>query len=151
MLSNLTKLRMEFRKKAMRDKSDRLAIVGRDLLITLCGELETANKTSGKDLTDVAIFKKVKSYIATAEENMKNGMDKESCTIEIDILTAFLNEHMPKQLTPGELNEAIQAAILEVDAQTMKDMGKVMGIMNKNHSGLFDGGQVSQIVKSRLQ
>ena len=143
-IDELKKQRMDFRKMAMRDKESVTAKVGKELLTTLIGELDTA--AMAKDLSDADVIKKIKSYIVNAEENKKMGMDSDRCECEIDLLNCFL----PRQLSVQELTTAITAAITEVNATSMQDMGKVMGKLKENHAGLFDGGQASGIIKNLL-
>jgi len=49
-----------------------------------------------------------------------------------------------------EITEAIKAIIAESGASSMKDMGKVMGMANKQMAGKADGGLISQVVKQLL-
>ena len=57
---------------------------------------------------------------------------------------------MPKALSPEELEAEIKAVIAEVGATSMKDMGKVMGIVSKKLAGRADGKAISTIVKQLL-
>ena len=66
--------------------------------------------------------------------------------VEIAILQAFL----PKQLSESELDEAIKAIIAITNAQSIKDMGKVIGQMKAKYSGQVDMGIVSTKVKALL-
>ena len=65
---------------------------------------------------------------------------------EIKIIERFL----PKALSADETNEAIKAAIAETGATSMKDMGKVMGILRAKYAGQMDFGAVSGMIKSLL-
>ena len=65
---------------------------------------------------------------------------------EIKIIERFL----PKALSADETNEAIKAAIAETGAESMKDMGKVMGILRAKYAGQMDFGAVSGMIKSLL-
>lgn len=65
---------------------------------------------------------------------------------EIDIITGFL----PKQLSEAETKAAIDAAIAETGASSMKDMGKVIALLRQNHAGQMDFGKASGLVKAAL-
>ncbi len=65
---------------------------------------------------------------------------------ELDILMSY----MPQQINPGEAKAAVQAAILEANAQGPKDMGKVMGILKSQLAGKADFSALSAIVKEML-
>lgn len=61
-----------------------------------------------------------------------------------------MQEYLPKQLTEDEIAVEVKKVIEETGAFTMKDMGKVMGIINKRFAGQVDGKVVSIIVKNAL-
>lgn len=61
-----------------------------------------------------------------------------------------MQEYLPKQLTEDEIAVEVKKVIEETGASTMKDMGKVMGIINKRFAGQVDGKVVSIIVKNAL-
>ncbi|VDN46107.1 Aspartyl-tRNA amidotransferase [Petrocella atlantisensis] len=65
---------------------------------------------------------------------------------EIDILMTYL----PKQLSDDEVYEIVSKTIEELGATSMKDMGKVMGVLSDELSGKADTKLVSQLVKKRL-
>ena len=57
---------------------------------------------------------------------------------------------MPEQLSDEEVAAAVEAAISQSGAQSMKDMGKVMGILKGQLQGKADMGKVSGIIKAKL-
>jgi uncharacterized protein YqeY len=63
---------------------------------------------------------------------------------------AIIERFLPKQLSEAELDAAVKAAIAEVGAQGMKDMGRVMAALKERHAGQMDGAKASQIVKRSL-
>ena len=65
---------------------------------------------------------------------------------EIEVIQEFL----PKPLSDDEINTIIEAAIADTGAESMRDMGKVMGIVKPQVQGRADVGQVSGRVKQRL-
>lgn len=70
--------------------------------------------------------------------------DKEQ--FELDLIT----EYLPAQLTAAEIDDHIEQAIGKVGAETMRDMGKVMGVLNTDMKGRADMAAVSAAVKARL-
>ena len=62
----------------------------------------------------------------------------------------IIKEYLPKPLTEEELNTVVKETIEEVGASTMKDMGKVMGMVSQKTNGRADGKVVSMIVKKLL-
>ena len=65
---------------------------------------------------------------------------------QIEVISQFL----PEQLSVEEAEKVIYEVIRSVGATSMKDMGKVMGIVNKNLAGKADGKLIAEIVKKRL-
>ncbi len=63
---------------------------------------------------------------------------------------SIINNYMPKQLNEEEIEVAVVKAIRDSGADSMKDMGKLMGILKGQLDGKADMGQVSQVIKSKL-
>ncbi len=63
---------------------------------------------------------------------------------------AIIEAYLPKQLSEEEVKLEIQGIISQVGAESMKDMGKVMGIATKKLAGKADGKIISGIVKELL-
>ena len=61
-----------------------------------------------------------------------------------------IKEYLPKPLTEEELNVIVKEVIEETGAVTMKDMGKVMGMVSQRTNGRADGKVISMIVKKLL-
>ena len=61
-----------------------------------------------------------------------------------------IEEFLPKQLTEDETDAAIAAAIAEVGAESIREMGKVMGELKAKYTGQMDFGSVGPKVKSKL-
>ncbi|WP_050931388.1 GatB/YqeY domain-containing protein [Aestuariivita boseongensis] len=65
---------------------------------------------------------------------------------EIEIIEEFL----PRQLSDEEVAAAVDEAISESGADSIRDMGKVMGALKSKYTGQMDFGQVGPMVKDRL-
>ncbi|KAA6302341.1 MAG: hypothetical protein EZS26_001454 [Candidatus Ordinivivax streblomastigis] len=63
---------------------------------------------------------------------------------------AVLEDYLPKQLSPEELEAQIQAIITQTGAGSAKDMGKVMGVATKALAGKTEGRLISETVKRLL-
>lgn len=62
----------------------------------------------------------------------------------------IIEEFLPKQLNADEAANAIDAAITEVGATSIRDMGKVMGVLKSKYTGRMDFGKAGPMVKDRL-
>lgn len=80
-------------------------------------------------------------YISAGRNDLADKEHKEMLIIK---------EYLPKPLTEEELNTIVKETIEEVGASTMKDMGKVMGMVSQKTNGRADGKVVSMIVKKLL-
>ena len=65
---------------------------------------------------------------------------------EIDVISQFL----PKQLERAEIELIISKIIAETGATTIKEMGKVMGLANKELAGKAEGKLIGEVVKSQI-
>ena len=63
---------------------------------------------------------------------------------------AWLNEYLPAQLSDAEIDALIKDAIAATGAASMKDMGKVMGILKPKAQGRTDMGALSARIKAAL-
>jgi hypothetical protein len=62
----------------------------------------------------------------------------------------FIKVYMPKQLSEAEIIEVLKPIIEQTGAESMKDMGKVMGMASKQLAGKADGKTISACVKQLL-
>lgn len=63
---------------------------------------------------------------------------------------AVIEEFLPRQLDAAEADAAIDKAIADVGADSIRDMGKVMGKLKERHAGQMDFGAVGPRVKDKL-
>lgn len=70
--------------------------------------------------------------------------EKEQAEIKV------IEEFLPRQLDGAEVEAAIAAAIAEVGATSIRDMGKVMGVLKARYTGQMDFGAVGPKIKDRL-
>jgi len=141
-------------KEAMKAKeADRLATLRlvnaaiKDKDIALRGTDQEADGVSDDDILGI-LGKMVKQRQESARAYEEGGRlelaEKELAEIK------DIEEFLPKQLTEDEAEAAIDAAIAEVGAQSIRDMGKVMGALKSKYTGQMDFGKTGPMVKSRL-
>lgn len=61
-----------------------------------------------------------------------------------------IEEYLPKQLSDAEVDDAIKAAIAESGAESIRDMGKVMGVLKSKYTGQMDFGKTGAAIKAIL-
>ena len=123
------------------------------LVVSAIKDAEIALRTKGqKEISDsdiTAILKKmIKQRNESCEVYKKAGRNEllENETKEIEVINAFL----PKQLSEEETKKICADVVKSVGASSMKDMGKVMGVLKSKHSDTLDFSKVSSIIKELL-
>lgn len=111
-------------------------------------------KTSGAkhDLTEETEMKLLQKLVKQRKDSLeiyeKEGREDLAQTEREEI--EVIERYLPKQLSEDELRVEIKKIIDEVGADSMKDMGKVMGAAQKKLAGKADGKTMSGIVKELL-
>lgn len=113
---------------------------------------ETAEKRAPGPLSadeDMKLLvKQAKQRRDSIAQFKENGREDLAATEieELEVIERFL----PKQLTEEELKAEVSKIIEATGASSMKDMGKVMGMANKQLAGRADGKAISALVKQML-
>ena len=107
------------------------------LLIEKSNDVENENKNKLLDFVDQT----KKTIPLLTNENLLENETK-----EIEVISLFL----PKQLSEDETKKICEEAIKSSGASSMKDMGKVMGILKSKHADSLDFSKVSLIIKEIL-
>ena len=124
------------------------------LVVSAIKDAEIAARTKGqKEMSDsdiMAILKKmIKQRNESCEVYKKAGRNEllDNEKKEIGVINLFL----PKQLSDEETKKICEDAVKSVGASSMKDMGKVMGILKSKHAQTIDFSKVSIIIKELLK
>jgi len=135
-------------KQAMRDRAkDRLTTIR--LILAAVKQQEVDRRVILEEAEILAILDKmVKQRRDSIEQFDKAGRDDLSSKekLEIEVIQAYL----PQPLSEQEISELITEAITSTKAESMRDMGKVMGILKPKMQGRADMGKVSGLIKSQL-
>ena len=133
-------------------KSDQLAArrardtVAASLLTTLYSEAATIGLNLGKrDSTDQEVIAVVKKFIKNIDECIAVVADPSTQLAEKKILQGYL----PNQLTEQQITDIVLNILSELD-DSMKNMGKVTGLLKAGYAGQYDGATASKIIKSLL-
>ncbi len=136
-------------KQAMRDKNEsRLSTLR--MLSAAIQRREVDERIQLDDTQVMAVIEKlVKQGRESIEQYVKGGRpelaDKEAAEI------AMFQAYLPQPLSEGEIDRLIIEAIADTGASSVKDMGKVMGVLKPKLQGRADMGQVGGKVKAKLQ
>ena len=124
----------------------------RDTLRMLLAEIQRFgidNKVEVNDAQVLQIINKMVKQRNDSIEQFTKGDRPDLAEIEkveLDILSAY----KPAQLDESEIIAKVKAAINETGAESMQDIGKVMGVLKGPLAGSADMGLVSKIVKDQL-
>ena len=113
---------------------------------------EIAARTTEGSVCDAEVLallgKMVKQRQESAKVYVQGGRaelaEKELAEVRV------IEEFLPKALTADEAAAAVDAAITEAGASSIKDMGKVMAVLKAKYTGQMDFGAVGAVLKARL-
>tara|TARA_B100001564_G_scaffold320335_1_gene298213 strand:- start:933 stop:1385 length:453 start_codon:yes stop_codon:yes gene_type:complete len=110
-------------------------------------------KTGSKDKVDEEIIHKIlQKMVKQRNESAKIFNDQnrnELAKIEIS-QAKIISEFLPDQLSEIELSVLIDSVIKDLNVESMKDMGKVISVVNQEASGKAEGRIIAEMVKSKL-
>ena len=111
-------------------------------------------KTSegAKELDDAAIVKIIQKLVKQRKESAEIYSQQNRPELAQNELAeaAVMERYLPKQLSEAEIEEKVKEIIAQVGAQSMADMGKVMGVATKALAGQADGKVISARVRKLL-
>ena len=121
-------------------------------LRNLIGKVKAKQIDSGKTLTDDECIK----VMATSAKQLKDSIHQyknggrddlaENEAFELSIVERYL----PEQMSEDDVRAIVQKTIADVGAESMKDMGKVMGVAMQAVGGEADGSIVQKMVREEL-
>ena len=124
------------------------------LILSGIKDLDITNRSglNKKDTDDSDISKLLKKMIKQRNESIevykKNNRD-DLLKIEQNEIV-ILSEYLPKQLTEEETKKLCSSIVSKLEAKSIKDMGKIMGELKKNHSDSVDFSIAGKIIKEIL-
>ncbi len=135
-------------KEAMRAKDT----AKRDTLRNINAAIKQIEVDERRELSDADVEAILMKYAKQREDAMAQFKDagrddlvaKEQAELEL------VKSYLPEPMDDAELEETLKGIISEVDAQSMKDMGKVMAKAKEVIGSRADGGRISQTVKRLL-
>ena len=140
-------------KNSLKSK-DKIEISTYRLILSGIKDLEISNRSGPKkkETEDNDVKQLIKKMIKQRNESIdiyKKNNRADLLAIEereVNILSSYL----PKQLSDDETKDVCKKIINETNAQSIKDMGKVMGILKKNYSDNLDFSKAGAILKEML-
>ena len=140
-------------KQAMKDKATarlstiRLisaAIKDRDIAVRADGNHDGVDDTEVLAILGKMVRQRQESARTYEEASRLDLSERELSEIIV------IQEFLPRQLNAEEVAAVVEQTISEVGASSIRDMGRVMGLLKSQYTGQMDFGSVGPIVKSKL-
>lgn len=137
-------------KKAMKEKNQTALAALRAIKSAIL--LEQTSSGGSQELTEAQELKLLQKLVKQRKDSAAIYLEqdrKDLALPEID-QAEVISQFLPEALSEEEIERIVAMTIDEIGAQGMKDMGKVMGIVNKKLAGRADGKTISTVVKAKL-
>ncbi len=135
-------------KSAMKaGEKDRLKAVR--LILAAVKQIEVDTRTELDDTAVLSVLDKMVKQRRDSIEQFEKGGREDLVNIELAEI-AVIETYLPEQLNIEELDALIDEVISATGAESIRDMGKVMGQIKSKAAGRADMGAVSAKVKARL-
>jgi uncharacterized protein YqeY len=126
---------------------DRLKVVR--LMLAAIKQIEVDERIELDDAAVLNVIGKMVKQRRDSVSQFQNGGREDLANIELAEITV-LEQYLPEQLSDAELDVLITKAIKDSGAESVRDMGKVMGLVKAGAQGRADMGKVGAMVKARL-
>jgi len=115
-------------------------------------DIAARSKGNNDGISDDEILSMLQTMIKQRQESSKMYRDggREELSQSEDEEIAIIRTFLPAQMDDAAIADAITAAIAESGAESIKDMGKVMGVLKTKYAGQMDFGAASGQIKARL-
>jgi len=140
-------------KQAMKDKATarlstirliNAAIKDRDIAVRSDGNHDGVDDTEVLAILGKMVRQRQESARTYEEASRLDLSERELSEITV------IEEFLPRQLSAEEVAVAVEQTISEVGASSIRDMGRVMGLLKCQYTGQMDFGSVGPIVKAKL-
>ena len=136
-------------KQAMKQKDRETLSVIRMVKASVQNELiELGKETLTEDEENSILSREVKQRKDSLQEFKSAERDDLAKKVETEL--TILKKYMPEQLTTEDIEKIVLSTIQEVEAESKKDMGKVMSAVMPKVKGKADGALVKEIVQTKL-
>ncbi|NOQ77452.1 MAG: GatB/YqeY domain-containing protein [Methylococcaceae bacterium] len=135
-------------KQAMRAKEkERLKVIR--MILAAIKQIEVDERI---ELDDERIIVTLDKMLKQRRESIKqfNDAGRTDLTEIEEAEVLVIQDFLPKALTPEEIDEMVVKAVSDSAAESIKDMGKVMGILRPQMLGRADMSVVSLVIKAKL-
>ena len=124
------------------------------LVLASIKESDIANRTKEKketinDAEIIKVLRKMRKQRQESADLYKKGQRPELLKVEEEEIK-IIDSYLPKQISEEETKKICKEAIEALGASSIKDMGRIMGLLKKKYSDSIDFSKVNSIVKGLL-
>jgi uncharacterized protein YqeY len=120
-----------------------------EILKMALASIKNAQIESEKELTDKDIQKILRSEVKKIKDSIEQfkKMQRDDLVTREVLQLEVLQSYLPQPMSEDEVKKVVEAKVKELNAESMRDMGKVMGVVMKELEGKADGNTVKNIVQ----
>jgi len=146
LIEKITKDIMAAMKNHESEKLDALRAIKSALLLA---QTEGSAKKELTEDDEIKVLQRLYKQRIESAEIYNNNNRTDLADIELS-QAAIIKTYLPAQLSDEEIENEVKKVINELNATSIKDMGKVMGVVSKSLAGKADNATISNIVKKLL-
>jgi len=140
-------------KRAMKERDQRSVSTIRLILAALKDrDIAARGNGNSEGIGEAEIVEMLRKMVKQREESI--GLYEQGGRLELAQQEreeiGVIERYLPKQMDDAEIKAAVEKAVGELDAHSLKDMGKVMGALKQGYAGRMDMAKAGQLVKQKL-
>ena len=138
--------------KAAMKSGDRQKVDALRLVNAALKDKDIEARGVGKSLSEEDVLAVLQKMIKSRQESLEiyENAGRQDLAEKERGEIAVISDYLPQQLSEGEVAEAIKAAVAEICATSIRDMGKVVAALKAKYPGRMDFGKASAQVKAAL-
>ena len=141
------KLQSDMKSSMKAGDKARLSVIR--LMLAAINQIEVDERIELDDSRITAVLDRMTKQRRESIEHFSRASRDDLIAIE-EYELQIIREYLPEPLSEAEINTLVEQSIQASDASSIKDMGRVMGLLKPQLQGRADMKKVSQLIKSRL-
>lgn len=123
-----------------------------EILKMALASIKNVQIESEKELTDIDVQKILRGEVKKIKDSVEqfSKMQRDDLVARETIQLEVLQSYLPQPMSEDEIRKVVQAKVKELNTESIRDMGKVMGAVMKELEGKADGNTVKGIVQDIL-
>ena len=143
------KLKLQSDMKSSMKAGDKARLSVIRLMLAAINQIEVDERIELDDSRITAVLDRMTKQRRESIEHFSRASRDDLIAIE-EYELQIIREYLPEPLSEAEINTLVEQSIQASDASSIKDMGRVMGLLKPQLQGRADMKKVSQLIKSRL-